>query len=313
MSAEFRHIPIMAGECLEHLAPAPGAVYVDGTLGGGGHARLVLEKLGPGGRLIGIDRDDAALAAAGERLEGFGPAFTPVKGNYKDIRAILERLDIEGIDGALLDLGVSSPQLDDPKRGFSYNNEARLDMRMDSTAVLDAHTVVNQYTQEELARIIFSYGEDRFARRIASFIVRARQRGDIDTTTQLAQIVTDAIPAKFRRTGPNPARRTFQALRIEVNGELEGLGEAIDGFIDCLNPGGRLCIISFHSLEDRTVKETMRRAQDPCTCPKDIPVCVCGKTSKGRMVPRKPIIPTQAEIEENPRARSAKLRVFHKI
>ncbi|MDD3242845.1 MAG: 16S rRNA (cytosine(1402)-N(4))-methyltransferase RsmH [Eubacteriales bacterium] len=310
--SEFHHVSIMLPQCVAYLAPERGGIFVDGTLGGAGHAQAVLAKMQGHGSLIGIDLDDRALAAAAERLSPFGDSFCGVKGNFKDIKSILEQQGVPGIDGALLDLGVSSPQLDEAQRGFSYHNEAPLDMRMDQSAAFSAYDVVNGYSPQALAKVIFAYGEERFARRIADFIARERQDAPIETTVQLSEIITQAIPAKFRRQGPHPARRTFQAIRIEVNHELEGLGQAITDFIDVLNPGGRLCVITFHSLEDRAVKEAMKTAQDPCICPKDFPVCVCGRVSKGKMDPRKPVQADEAEVEENPRSRSAKLRVFRK-
>lgn len=312
MSQPFHHVSVLLEQSVEHLCPRPGGVYVDGTLGGAGHARAVLEKIQPSGRLIGIDLDDKALEAAAQRLNPYGASFSGVKGNFKDIKEILRALDIGQIDGAMLDLGVSSPQLDEAQRGFSYSNDAPLDMRMDQRAALSAYDVVNGYDVKRLAGVISRYGEERFALRIAEFIDRERRREPIKTTAQLSDIITAAIPARFRRTGPHPARRTFQAIRIEVNHELEGLKEGIEDLIDVLKPGARLCVITFHSLEDRAVKEAMKGAENPCICPKDFPVCVCGRKPLGRMVPRKPIQADETEVAENPRSRSAKLRVFIK-
>jgi 16S rRNA (cytosine1402-N4)-methyltransferase len=310
MDGQFSHAPIMPGRCVEYLQPKPGMVFVDGTLGGGGHAEAVLEKLQPGGRLIGIDLDDDALNECRKRLARFGDSFLPVKGNFKDAAAILKSLNIEQINGAMLDLGVSSWQLDEANRGFSYNAEGPLDMRMNRSAKLTAYDVVNTYDEKQLARVIREYGEDHFAARIASFIADRRARAPITTTWELAETITQAIPAKFRRQGPHPAKRTFQAIRIEVNGELEGLEQAMESFIGLLADSGRLCVLSFHSLEDRAVKQAMKRLEDPCVCPKTAPYCTCGKVSMGKMLTRKPEMASDSEQEENPRSRSAKLRVF---
>ncbi len=298
--------------CVEYLRPAPGKTYVDGTLGGGGHAEAVLAHLLPGGKLIGIDRDDDALNECRRRLAPFGEAFVPVKGNFKDAPELLEGIGISRVDGIMLDLGVSSWQLDEPARGFSYSNDGPLDMRMDQSAKLTAYDVVNGYDEKRLVRIIRDYGEDHFAARIASFIVNRRAIKPIGTTTELSDIITEAIPAKFRRQGPHPAKRTFQAIRIEVNAELEGLEQAVERLAGLLSEGGRLCILTFHSLEDRAVKQAMKRMEDPCDCPKNAPYCICGKVSMGRMLTRKPETPDDDEQRENPRSRSAKLRVFER-
>lgn len=302
----------MPARCVEYLRPAPGMMFMDGTLGGGGHAEAVLRHLLPGGRLIGIDRDDDALNECRRRLAPFGDAFVPVKGNFKDAPALLNGLGIGHVDGIMLDFGVSSWQLDEPARGFSYSNDGPLDMRMDQSAKLTAHDVVNGYDEKRLMKIIRDYGEDHFAARIASFIVDRRARKPIETTTELSDIITEAIPAKFRRQGPHPAKRTFQAIRIEVNAELEGLEQAVESLAGLLNDNGRLCILTFHSLEDRAVKQAMKRMEDPCDCPKSAPYCVCGKKPMGRMLTRKPETPNEDEQRENPRSRSAKLRVFER-
>jgi 16S rRNA (cytosine1402-N4)-methyltransferase len=312
MEGLFSHSPIMPGRCVEYLQPEPGKVFLDGTLGGGGHAEAVLERLQPGGKLIGIDLDDDALAECGRRLARFGSSFIPVKGNFKDAAHILETLGIDRINGAMLDLGVSSWQLDEAERGFSYSADGPLDMRMNRAAGLTAYEVVNTYEEKRLAGIIREYGEDHFAARIASFIVARRERAPIATTHELSDTITEAIPARFRRQGPHPAKRTFQAIRIEVNGELAGLEQAVESLIGLLQEGGRLCVLSFHSLEDRAVKQAMKRLEDPCDCPRSAPYCTCGKRSEGRMLTRRPEVPDDAEQENNPRSRSAKLRVFER-
>ena len=309
---EFRHTSVLLEPSLENLAIRPDGIYVDGTLGGGGHSFHIAERLTAGGRLIGIDRDGDALKAAAERLQPFQSRVTLVKDNYGNIRQVLGGLGIRQVDGILLDLGVSSYQLDTPERGFSYKTDAPLDMRMDREETRTARDLVNDSSEEELYRIIRDYGEDRFARRIAQEIVRARQQAPLETTGQLVEAIERAIPQKMKRTGGHPAKRTFQAIRIELNRELTVLDETLDTLIDCLRPGGRLCVITFHSLEDRIVKSRFRTAEDPCICPKDFPVCVCGRKSKGRVITRKPILPSEQEREENPRAKSAKLRVFEK-
>jgi 16S rRNA (cytosine1402-N4)-methyltransferase len=309
---EFQHRSVLLKEALEGLAPRAGGVYADGTLGGGGHAAAICERLAGEGLLLGIDRDADAVAAARERLRAYPCAKLFVQGDFKNIARILRENGLCGLDGALLDLGVSSFQLDETDRGFSYMRDAPLDMRMDASAALTAEDVVNDYSQDALTRILAQYGEERWASRISAFIVRRRREGRIRRTGELVDIVKAAVPASARREGPHPAKRSFQAVRIEVNGELDGLSAALDAFIDCLRPRGRLCVISFHSLEDRIVKDVFARREDPCVCPKNLPACVCGKRSDGRRITRKPIRASEAELLENPRARSAKLRIFEK-
>lgn len=311
--SEFHHIPIMLPAVLELLQPERGGIFVDGTLGGGGHAEATLERLPKGSRLIGIDRDGAAIQAASERLARFGEMFTAVRGNFFDMKELLAAIGVDRIDGALMDLGVSSYQLDTPERGFSYHEEAPLDMRMDDRAAISAYDVVNGYSAEELARVIRDYGEERFAFRIANRIVKERTAKKIETTTELAEIVKSAIPAANRREGPHPARRTFQALRIEVNGELNGLTEALDSAESILAPGGRMAVITFHSLEDRIAKQAFKKYENPCTCDPRAPICTCGKKPTARILTRKPITADERELEDNPRSRSAKLRGIEKI
>ncbi len=309
----FHHVPIMVREVLSLLAPERGGVFVDGTLGGGGHAEAVLNALPEDGRLFGIDRDDEALAAAGARLAPFGERFTAIKGNFFEMKPLLAAKGVERVDGILLDLGVSSHQLDKAERGFSYKAEAPLDMRMDQTAPLDAYTVVNTWPKDELVHIFYEYGEERFSQRIAERIVSERQRHAIETTTELAALVKDAIPAKFRNEPQHPARRVFQAIRIAVNGELDGLSDAIDSAASLLNPGGRLAILTFHSLEDRIVKNAFRRMENPCTCPKSAPVCICGKKPTARVLTRHPLTADENEQTENTRSTCAKLRAIEKL
>ncbi len=306
----FEHTPVMAGEVMDRLITRTDAdaVYIDGTLGGGGHAELLLEKTSS--HLIGIDRDPAALAAAGKRLARFGDRFSFIHGNHADMSDLIAPYQPLDVRGVLLDLGVSSHQFDEPSRGFSYNYDAPLDMRMDTTQRLSAADVVNGYSEADLANVIYEFAEERFSRRIASAIVRARP---ITTTLELAEIVINAIPVKGRIGGPHPARRTFMALRIEVNGELERLKEALNGALACLSPGGRLCVITFHSLEDRIVKQALAEWANPCVCPPKTPVCICGKKQLAVLTPRKAIPPSDAEVQMNPRARSAMLRVAEKI
>ena len=308
----FGHTSVLLFATVGSLNIIPGGCYVDGTLGGGGHAFEVCKRLG-NGRLIGIDQDGDAIEAASKRLMAFQDKITIVRSNYRRIAQVLEELGIEKVDGIYLDLGVSSWQLDQPERGFTYRADAPLDMRMDQRQSRTAADLVNSCSEEELTRIIRDYGEDRFARNIAKHIVREREKEPIMTTGRLAEIIKGAIPAKVRATGGHPAKRTFQAIRIELNGELTVLEESIDTMIDLLNPGGRLSIITFHSLEDRIVKNRFRINEHPCTCPPDFPVCVCGKKSKGRVVTRKPILPSEEEMRENSRSKSAKLRVFERI
>ena len=310
---EFKHTSVLLDETIENLNIRPDGTYADGTLGGGGHAYHVAERLSDKGRLIGIDQDDAAIRAAGERLAVFGDKVTIIRNNYRNMQAALREAGVEKVDGIVLDLGVSSYQLDTPERGFSYRDEdAELDMRMDRRQELTAKEIVNEWSQQEIFRIIRDYGEDRFAQNIAKHIVVARQQAPICTTGQLNEIIKEAIPAKVRAVGGHPSKRTFQAIRIACNRELEVLEDSLDGLIDLLNPGGRICIITFHSLEDRIVKSAFRRNENPCTCPPDFPVCVCGKQSKGKVITRKPILPGEEELANNKRSKSAKLRVFEK-
>jgi len=308
----FKHTSVLLAESLEGLNIKPDGIYVDGTLGGGGHAEEICKLLSEKGTLIGIDRDRDALDAAEARLAPYPCNKVFVQSNYSDIQNILKELNLPGIDGALLDLGVSSFQLDTPERGFSYMQEAPLDMRMNRNDSFTAYEVVNGYSQKELTRVISKYGEERWAARIAAFIDKERKKGPIKTTFQLVDIIKAAIPAAARREGPHPAKRTFQAIRIEVNDELGQLEKAVAAFCDVLNEGGRFCVITFHSLEDRIVKETFQQRLDPCTCPKDFPQCVCGKVPDIMKITRKPTTPGEEELEENPRSRSAKLRVVEK-
>lgn len=309
---EFRHKSVLLDEVIEQLHIREDGVYVDGTLGGGGHAYEVCSRLSAKGRFIGIDQDEAAITAAGKRLEPFGEMVTIVRSNYCQFREVMEQQNITSVSGIVLDLGVSSYQLDEAERGFTYREDVPLDMRMDRRQTKTAKDIVNAYDEIELFHIIRDYGEDRFAKNIAKHIVQARQQQEIVTTGQLIEIIKGAIPAKVRATGGHPAKRTFQALRIELNQELEVLKRALDDMVDMLEPGGRLCIITFHSLEDRIVKQYFKRYENPCICPPEFPVCVCGKRSLGKAVTRKPIVPTEEELEENSRAKSAKLRVFEK-
>ena len=310
---EFVHEPVLYQQCIEGLDIKPDGIYVDGTLGGGGHSAGICERLEREGTLIGIDRDSDALEAAEERLKNFKCKKHFIKSNYSDIKSVLSQLGIPGIDGALLDLGVSSFQLDNPDRGFSYMNKAPLDMRMNRDDGLTAYDVINDYDKKELTDIISKYGEERWASRIADFIVKKRKDKPISDTQELVEVIKAAIPASARRTGPHPAKRTFQAIRIEVNDELGHLERAVEEFLDVLSPGGRLCIITFHSLEDRIVKDIFNRRADPCTCPKDFPICVCGKKADMKKITGKPIKPCVEETERNPRSRSAKLRIAEKI
>lgn len=310
---EFRHTSVLLDSSIENLAIKPDGIYVDGTLGGGGHASHICQALSKHGTLIGIDRDRDAIFTARERLERFDCRKFFVRSNYADIKSVLADLQIDHIDGAILDLGVSSFQLDNQERGFSYMQDAPLDMRMNQEDPVTAADIIATYSQKDLTRIIKTYGEERWAARIAQFIVQARQNGPIETTGQLVDIIKAAVPKGARRDGPHPAKRTFQAIRIEVNDELALLEQAVEDFCDVLGPGGRLCIISFHSLEDRIVKEVMARRANPCTCPPELPVCICGKRADVSRITRKPILPSEEELLENPRARSAKLRVCEKL
>lgn len=307
---EFNHYSVMLNETVEGLNVKPDGVYVDGTLGGGGHAEKVLSMLSDAGRYIGIDQDNTALTFASKRLERFGNKFTAVKSNYEAMKSVVNSLGYEKVDGIVIDLGVSSYQLDTKERGFSYKLEAPLDMRMDTDKSLTAKEIVNTYSEMELFRIIRDYGEDGFAKNIAKHIVKAREVKEIETTTELAEIIKNAIPAKMRQGKGHPAKQTFQALRIELNRELDVLKNTLDDMVELLNPGGRLCIITFHSLEDRIVKSAFKKYENPCTCPPSFPVCVCGAKSRGQVLTRKPIVPSGKELEENNRSKSAKLRIF---
>ncbi len=313
MSIEFKHISVLLEESVDLLEIKPDGIYVDGTLGGGGHSSLICSRLGKDGRLVGIDRDMTAINAATKRLAEFGDKVTIVHNNFANIKEVLNQLRVDKIDGAILDLGVSSPQLDNAERGFSYNMDARLDMRMNREDRLSAYEVVNEYSEAELAKIIFDYGEERFARQIAKGIVTSRENGDIETTFQLTEIIKASIPAKARFADKHPAKRTFQAIRIEVNNELGILENAIKDFAEVLKPGGVLSIITFHSLEDRIVKQTFQGLAEGCICPKSFPVCVCGNKPKVKLINRKPIISKAAELDVNMRAHSAKLRAVKKI
>ena len=306
---EFHHISVLLNECIDNLNITPDGIYVDGTMGGGGHSLEIAKRLTTG-RLICIDQDPNAHEAAGKRLAEYKDRITFVRNNFGNIANILDSLGIEKIDGMLLDIGVSSHQLDEAERGFSYQQDAPLDMRMNPDRPFSAYDVVNGYDEDELDRVIFTYGEERWARRIAQFIVKEREAKPIETTGELVDIIKKAVPKGARKDGPHPAKRTFQAIRIEVNGELEVLQRAIDDVAARLAVGGRLCIITFHSLEDRIVKEAFRKQENPCICPPQFPVCVCGKKPLGRVITRKPILPSKEELEENPRSRSAKLRVL---
>ena len=311
---EFNHYSVLLNETIENLNIKPDGIYVDGTLGGGGHAYQVASRLSEKGRLIGIDQDADAIAAAGERLKEFGDKITIIRSNYANMKEELHRIGVEKVDGIVLDLGVSSFQLDTPERGFTYRDEnAPLDMRMDDRQSLTAKDIVNGYSEMDLYRIIRDYGEDKFAKNIAKHIVQERAKKPIETTGELTEIIRASIPMKVQVTGGHPAKRTFQAIRIELNKELEVLQNNLDDMIDLLNPGGRICIITFHSLEDRIVKTNFKRNENPCTCPSDFPVCVCGKKSKGKVVTRKPILPSVEELEVNSRSKSAKLRVFERV
>ena len=311
---EFNHYSVLRNETIENLNIKPDGIYVDGTLGGGGHAYQVALRLSEKGRLIGIDQDADAIAAAGERLREFGDKITIIRSNYANMKEELHRIGVEKVDGIVLDLGVSSFQLDTPERGFTYRDEnAPLDMRMDDRQSLTAKDIVNGYSEMELYRIIRDYGEDKFAKNIAKHIVQERAKKPIETTGELTEIIRASIPMKVQMTGGHPAKRTFQAIRIELNKELEVLQDNLDDMIDLLNPGGRICIITVQSLEDRIVKTNFKRNENPCTCPSDFPVCVCGKKSKGKVVTRKPILPSEEELEVNSRSKSAKLRVFERV
>lgn len=312
MITQCSHIPVLYMETIDALCLENGQTIVDGTIGGGGHSQGILERIMPDGRLVGIDKDTAAVRRCKKRLHALEKNILFVHDDFKNIKNILEENGIKEIDGAVLDLGVSSFQLDERERGFSYQKDAPLDMRMNQENELSAKEVVNEYTENELTHILREYGEEKWAARIAKFIAKARTDKAIETTGELAQIIKEAIPAGARREGPHPAKRSFQAIRIEVNGELKGLGDALEAYVQALRSGGRLAVITFHSLEDRIVKQTFKRLFDPCECPKDFPICVCGKKSQIKLVTRKPVVPAEKELNENPRARSAKLRVVEK-
>ena len=309
----FQHYSVLLNETIEQLDIKENGIYVDGTLGGGGHANAVLQRLGDGGRLIGIDQDAAAIQAAGERLAPFGDKVTVVRSNYSAMPQVLEDLGIHGVDGIVLDLGVSSYQLDTVERGFTYREDTVLDMRMDQRQTKTARDIVNDYTETELFHIIRDYGEDKFARNIAKHIVAAREKKPIETTGELNDIIRAAIPAKVRAKGGHPSKKTYQAIRIELNHELDVLKNTLGQMIDLLNDHGRICVITFHSLEDRIVKNIFNTSEKPCTCPPSFPVCVCGKKSKGKVISRKPILPSEEELTVNSRSKSAKLRVFERI
>lgn len=310
---EFKHYSVMLRETIEELHIRPDGIYVDGTLGGGGHAFEVCKRLTGSGHFYGIDQDAAAIRAAGERLKEYGDRVTIIRSNYCRMREELKERGIEKVDGIVLDLGVSSYQLDEAGRGFTYREDAALDMRMDQRQEKTARDIVNGYSEMDLYRIIRDYGEDKFAKNIAKHIVLAREKKPIETTGELVEIIKAAIPMKIRMQKGHPAKQTFQAIRIELNQELDVLKTSLDDMIDMLNPGGRICIITFHSLEDRIVKTIFRKNENPCTCPSHFPVCVCGNVSKGKVVTRKPILPSEKELEENSRSKSAKLRVFERI
>lgn len=310
---EFKHKSVLLYETVDELNIKPDGIYVDGTLGGGGHSYEIAKRLSEGGRLIGIDQDEDAIKAASKRLEPYMDRVTIVRNNYCDMDKVLDELGIDKVDGIMLDLGVSSYQLDAADRGFTYNVDTALDMRMDQRQEITAKDIVNEYSEFDLYRIIRDYGEDRFAKNIAKHIVAARQEKPIETTFELNDIIKAAIPMKVRATGGHPSKRTYQAIRIELNKELEVLENSIDMMIDRLKPEGRLCIITFHSLEDRIVKTRFRNNENPCTCPPSFPACVCGKVPKGRVITRKPVVPTDEEINENSRSKSSKLRVFERV
>lgn len=309
---EFRHTSVMLSECIEMLKVVPGGTYVDGTLGGGGHTCKILAASAPTGISIGLDKDEEALCAAKEKCASFSDRLITIHGDFMKMAELIPSDYIGNIDGVLLDLGVSSYQLDSSERGFSYMNTGRLDMRMDRQQTVSAFEIVNGYSKEQLTKVFYSYGEEKWSSRIADFIVKARESSAIEDTQQLVDIIKAAIPASARRTGPHPAARVFQAIRIEVNGELERLGQSMQSIVSIMKDGGRLCVITFHSLEDRIIKQAFKKLEDPCECPKKAP-CVCGKKPLGKIITKKPMLPSGQEIDENPRSRSAKLRVFEKM
>ena len=309
---EFKHTSVLLKETVDGLVTKPDGIYVDGTLGGGGHSYEVCTRLDEKGSIIGIDQDEAAIEAAGVRLKDFGEKVTIVRSNYCDMKSRLHELGIDKVDGIMLDLGVSSYQLDTAERGFSYREDAPLDMRMDRRQNMTARDIVNTYSEMDLYRVIRDYGEDKFAKNIAKHIVVERSKRSIETTGELTEIIRHAIPMKYQVKSGHPAKRTFQAIRIELNRELEVLRDSLDDMIDMLNPGGRLCIITFHSLEDRIVKSSFKKNENPCVCPSHFPVCVCGNVSKGKVLTRKPILPSEEEMLENSRSKSAKLRIFER-
>lgn len=310
---EFKHKSVLLNETIENLNIKPDGIYVDGTLGGAGHSYEICRQLSTKGSLIGIDQDEAAIEAASKRLEEFQDRVTIIRSNYCNMKKELNRKGIFSVDGIVLDLGVSSYQLDNAERGFTYREDVPLDMRMDQRGSRTARDIVNEYSEQELFRVIRDYGEDKFAKNIAKHICTARAVKPIETTGELTEIIKQSIPMKIRATGGHPAKKTFQAIRIELNQELEVLKNSLDDMIDLLNDEGRICIITFHSLEDRIVKTIFKRNENPCTCPSNFPVCVCGKKSKGKVITRKPILPSEEELEENTRSKSAKLRVFERI
>jgi 16S rRNA (cytosine1402-N4)-methyltransferase len=310
---DFHHVPVLLQQTLEALAIQPDGIYVDCTLGGAGHASEIAARLGPQGRLIGLDQDETALRAAGERLRPFGDRVQLVKTNFAEIAPVIERLGVGPVNGVLMDIGVSSHQLDEAERGFSFHQDAPLDMRMDRDNPISAATVVNEWSETEISRIIWEYGEEKWSKRVAQFIVKARATAPLTTTTDLVEVIKAAIPAGARREGGHPARRTFQAIRIAVNDELGVLERGLEGAVSVLAPGGRLAVITFHSLEDRIVKQQFNRWVNPCTCPPGLPVCACGKKPLVEHITRKPVTATEAELEQNPRSRSAKLRTVAKL
>ncbi len=310
---EFKHDPVLLKETIENLNIKPDSCVLDGTLGGGGHALEICRRLSGKGRFFGIDQDDAAIEAASARLTPYGSIVTILRDNYRNAVSLLKERGVDGVDGIVLDLGVSSFQLDTIERGFSYRYDTALDMRMDRRSPLSAKEVVNSYSESELFHIIRDYGEENFAKNIAKHIVKAREKKEIETTFELNEIIKAAIPAKMRAVGGHPSKRTFQAIRIECNHELEALRDSLDDMVSFLNPGGRICIITFHSLEDRIVKTAFKQNESPCICPPEFPVCTCGRVSRGKVITRKPILPSEEELEKNSRAKSAKLRVFEKI